>query len=94
MAPKRNKVAARDKIMGKILRYIMWNVLQQYWYVPTTPLEWERKMGMKAMFEDLNQKLRNSWKLRMHHRWEWLKLEISEFWWKLKSKFHSQNQDF
>lgn len=35
---------------------------------------------VNEMFEDLDEKLKHSWRLRMYHRWTWLKLEISEWW--------------
>ena len=37
------------------------------------------------MFEDLDEKMKHSWRLRWHHRWEKLKLDISEWWCKYKA---------
>jgi hypothetical protein len=35
------------------------------------------------MFEDLNEKMRESWGRRWRYRWKWLKLEISKLWYNL-----------
>lgn len=49
-------------------------------------MSYEKSKEMKdkifSMFEGLEEKLKNSWKLRMYYRWAKLKLDVSEWFWK------------
>lgn len=42
------------------------------------------------MFEDLEEKMKYSWRLRWHHRWEKLKLDISEWIYGLYARIHKR----
>ena len=40
---------------------------------------------MEDFFKYTDELMKKDWKLRWFYRWEYFKLEISEFWWKIKT---------
>ena len=44
-------------------------------------------------FADLDEKMRKSWKLRWYYRWAKLRLDISEWYYKLKSPTEQEKTD-
>jgi hypothetical protein len=48
---------------------------------------------IEEMFAELDEKMKRDWRLRWHYRWYKLRLDISEFFWSIRSRLKDETMD-